>query len=79
VTFKGTPDFTPGIQKEVTHRMLEDYERVIFYLLKKMDKDVEEINVVMNYGSDIQEFRIKKPHDFKELPVVNKIEYLSEI
>jgi len=79
VTFKGTPDFTPGIQKEVTYRMLEDYERVIFFLLNKLGKEVDEINVVMNYGSDIQEFRIKKPHNFKELPVVNKIEYLSEI
>ena len=81
MTFKGTdtPDFTPGIQKEVTYRMLEDYERVIFFLLNKLGKEVDEINVVINHGSEMQDFRIKKPHNLINLPVVHKIEYMSEI
>jgi hypothetical protein len=64
---------------EVTHMMLNDYERVIFYLLKKLDKEVDEINVVMNHGSEMQEFKIKKPHNYEQLPVVHKIEYITEI
>lgn len=59
--------------------MIEDYERVIFFLLKKLGRDVDEINVVMNAGSNVYDFKIKQPHNFKELPVVQKIEYLSEL
>lgn len=72
------------IGQKVINMMMEDYERVIFYLLnKKFGHDVEEINVVMTDGVDKHEFKIKKPFSATSggfiTSHVEKIEYLSSI
>jgi hypothetical protein len=70
-------------RQRVTKLMIEDYERVIFYLLKKldMDLDLEEINVVIKDGYEEHEFKIKKPHEQAGViqPFVHRIQFLSEI
>lgn len=80
-------DFDPDSSKEVWKLMAEDYERVIFFLLERLDMErLKEINVVMkdeqNEGYEFNvkeyEFKIKKP-DSKSKTYVSRIEYLSTI
>jgi hypothetical protein len=73
----------PIQREQVKDLMLDDYERVIFYLLSKRGLDVEEINVVMKNGVDINEFKIKRPFTATAGSVitshVHRIEYVSQI
>lgn len=73
---------------EIKRLLIEDYERVIFYLLGKLDTDIyvnarnlDEINVVMKEGFETYEFKVKKPHEQTGVivPHVHTIEYLSQI
>jgi hypothetical protein len=64
--FKVTNNADPGPRTDVelvTTLMLEDYERVIFYLLRRLGKDLDAIMVVMRKGEEEHTFPIKKPFE----------------
>lgn len=65
--FKVTNNADAAIdRKNVAELMLEDYEKIIFYLMRKLGfgEDLDEINVRMLQGNHHYEFKIKKPSPY---------------
>jgi hypothetical protein len=73
----------PIPREQVKELMLEDYEKVVFYLLTKLALDLDEINVVMMQGEDRYEFKMKRPVQSsipgEAISHIHKIEYISQI
>jgi hypothetical protein len=70
-------------REQVQKLMIEDYEQVIFYLLKQLGHEyLGEINVVMKNDGDEHEhkFMIRKRFPEKDSQsYVHRIEYVSQI